>query len=500
MVALKLNGWTIPVEKAQLVLDEVGMKRRAWSGVQRRNLRVRKQAWAITTPSMAVEDALALENMLNCRGEYFPYDTDMFSAKGRYSTLTSPGGSIVTSSPTPKFGVGCLWAQAPSANLLSSNIATGTDTLGNTTGWIKCTLNESYGVTSGGGASTISSDTSLAWQGSRNLLTQTVSGGFYGAKTTVTGLTASTQYTFSMYCFGYLGLQASVVLQVYGSNNSNLATGSANLITSAGWTRISVTFTTPSGVTAVELRMGESLNNAYNWRTDGVMLNAGGTALTWADGGIPGISLAYDISKHVAPRPPNVALNGWFHTPTVGGYHAALGPLSGTYPQVILGYPSTNTVQLSLYDDAGSLTSQTLTQAPSSWQMFTVTLSTAAALARVLVNGVAGLSLALPTTLSLYKLNKLHVGNLAGASFFGGYVDELSYFPYLPSDAMLLARAVATKQQGLQPAFLVEGDFIPGLAINGIASDVKTQAAPRNSTTGAWASNAGKVSFTLAEV
>src|SRR3982750_4506642 len=240
MVALAINGLTIPVlgDAATQNEMEVGTWARSFSGKLRRNRRALKRTWALTTAPMLYGDAQALEGMLLARGEQWPGDTDAFSAKGMPPLLDN-GISVVTGGG--KFG-NALWPRGATVNMFSSNVATGTDTLTNTTGFRPGNPAGGYGYTPPSVFSAISSDSAQHWQGSRALKCVVSDGGGPGmGVATNLAVAASTTYTFSFYIrsavtvdmtrIGIFDQNGTVVIfdgavdgNPYGSNGSFRAT------------------------------------------------------------------------------------------------------------------------------------------------------------------------------------------------------------------------------------------------------------------------------------
>ena len=109
MSFLTLDGiaWPVAKDKAEKDILEIGYYGTAIDGSfigTRRNI---KRQWKLTTPPLSPSDALALKNLLLGLGHHWSFDTSVYSDKGL--TLSSGGlFQIITSSPTPKFGAGCL--------------------------------------------------------------------------------------------------------------------------------------------------------------------------------------------------------------------------------------------------------------------------------------------------------------------------------------------------------------------------------------------------------
>lgn len=133
----------------------------------------------------------------------------------------------------------------------------------------------------GGGTTTLTRDTTTAWQGSASL--KAVTDGTtnpQGAKAALAGTNyqANQSYIFSCYVKG-----ASGTIQIRASQEDNGVTlaSSANVTLSGSWQRISVVATMPASVPAlgVSLRVVTTSNQAITFNLDGLMIEPAANGL-----------------------------------------------------------------------------------------------------------------------------------------------------------------------------------------------------------------------------
>lgn len=107
MSYLTINGISVNVAltSASKTRDVIGAGiTRAQDGSARNNFNAKKWHLKAKTTPMLQTEALFLRTLLDGLGDRWNFDADLYSDKGAKGT----GGSVVTSSPTPKRGAGCL--------------------------------------------------------------------------------------------------------------------------------------------------------------------------------------------------------------------------------------------------------------------------------------------------------------------------------------------------------------------------------------------------------
>jgi hypothetical protein len=99
------SGLNIPVraETLQRETREIGDRATAYDGTMRLTRRARKVDFAFEMPPMSAADAFAWEHLLAGTGQYWSFDSTLYSTKGVPST-----GTAVRTPFGPKAGVGCL--------------------------------------------------------------------------------------------------------------------------------------------------------------------------------------------------------------------------------------------------------------------------------------------------------------------------------------------------------------------------------------------------------
>jgi hypothetical protein len=155
------------------------------------------------------------------------------------------------------------------SNLLTANQSTGTDTLGNTTGF-----NSTAGAT-------LSSSTEQASEGSRSLKVVTPGVALYeGTRwTSITGV-ASTPYTLTCKVLAPLGAKYRVNLtDMVDNNNQTSYTGTGE------WQDCSVSFTTDAHTTVAGYIVTDTSIQAITFYVDKMQLESGSVAHNWITGG-----------------------------------------------------------------------------------------------------------------------------------------------------------------------------------------------------------------------
>lgn len=491
MVALALNGWTIPVETATQSEAEVGSMARSYSGKMRRNRRALKRAWDVTTNPLYYDHAVALEGVLLARGEQWPGDTDVFSAKG-LPAIQDNGASVVLGGG--KYGA-AIWPRGATVNLLSSNQATGTDTLQTTSGF-RAANSGSYNNTST--YSVISSSTDQAWQGTRCLKCVTTSGGGAGQGLAIrAAVSPSTQYTLSFYIRSAVNIDVNAIFILDQNNQTQTINGSnPNFVaSSSAFNRRTVTFTTRATATSLDFFVTHYNDTTNTLYLDGLQLEASPAATTWGDGGFTGVNLAYDISSHMARGCEAFTVAGWLINPDVGGVAWQLtdGALGN---RLALSYSAANV--LTLTGPGGTV--NTAWAAPSVYTHVAVVVVPKLATVMVYMGGVlVTTSTGVLGSFAITAITRLYFGNNNGASQWKGYVDELLLLPYVAPSAQLAAQVALATTPALQPNLMASGDMVGGIPLNVLASDVRASYLGGVKPAG-FRSNLGKVQFTITEV
>lgn len=121
MAFLTLNGISLGiVQGAKRKELEIGAGlERAYNGDLLRSSQAYKRQWSLSSAPMTQAESVAWVALLQSRHDHWNFNTDKYSDNGLVAT-SDTGTSIITSSPSPKYGAGCL------------NIASGT---GNSIAW-----------------------------------------------------------------------------------------------------------------------------------------------------------------------------------------------------------------------------------------------------------------------------------------------------------------------------------------------------------------------------
>lgn len=288
MSGLVINGIDVPLtpDSGAVGSEELGSRRRTASGrlalARRGHVRTLGGSLAL----MRREEARAWEGLLRGLGDAWRFDLDgpvANLASGRLrqpltaENVSTRRAEIIAESTTveyrhPKFGDSCIALESATTNLFSSNVATGTDTGGNTTGFAAI------------GSASLSSSTVAAWEGERSLRVQ-CSASAQGARAAYTAAGSMTLFA-SVYLRGSSGEQVMVRLAQGGSSESK------TIALSSEWKRVEVG---PLNVSAGPVNFDiMSVTGANTFYADGFQLEEY-LATSWVDGSRGQPDLSYRL-------------------------------------------------------------------------------------------------------------------------------------------------------------------------------------------------------------
>jgi hypothetical protein len=539
MAFLTLNGVTTKIlaANASAVPVEIGKSDRLLGGEAYREVRATKRSWRVRARVLQEADAIPLMRMLIGRGHGFTFDTNADSVGGItpsgtpiYSTHTgtaavSPStssaspvlnykGSVLGAGayiPASKFGAGAIAVEKGTTNLLSSNVASGTDTSGNTTGF-----------TAVDGAA-LTSVTTAAWQGARSLqvvTSGTVNGVRGGVQTSPVSASASTEYVGSV----YIRTSTSTTVRCWLRDEVNGIDGPVlTITTTAGtWYRATdLTLGTGGGSPTVSLHVEEgTADSAITINADGWQIETGSYSTSWVNGTRAAGALSYPPGLLGVAR--DLTINAWVTAPDI----FALSP----YPTLVLlegdsGYSGLADPRVHVTFGAAAFnaefttragdgpgTSDTIASASNSvplnaWTMITAVLRTnpraGQAKKELWINGVqaATSSPSAVPDFSAATPQAFYVGNNAGAALWDyGHIDDLLVLPAAASASQIAAWYGAGVSQATLPRLAMGGDLLrTGETINVKASldDVRMVAAVLGST---FEANLREFDFTIEEV
>lgn len=487
MATLLLNNWRILLNDIVEQTLEIGSMDRAFSGKMRRMRRALKRQWSVRTTAMLQEDARAMEGMLLALGDAWPAETDAFSAKGM-APLANNGITAVTGAG--RYG-NAFWPRGASTNLFASNIATGTETSADTSGFVSRSGNAGFNSAINAGA-ILTSSTGQAWQGTRSLLVQMASEGIFGSASMQAACSPSTTYTFSCYIRPYVG---SVSLMVFAyTNGGGGGQSTATLCPNGAWTRLVYTFTTGASATILQVNVGESIDVGYQFYMDGIMIEPAASASAWVAQSAPGVDLVYDVFRIVRDASA-VTVGGWLINPTASGVAWRLAASAGT--AALLFYYSAGQMRAAWTNATGASTEIAAAWAtPTTYAHWAIVLSNTGSMALYL-NGILQTT-GMRTGGSVSALTRLQVGNNNATAQWKGYIDEPFIWPYAASSAQLAALATMPQAPSLMPQMQAQGDVMLGIATPVIASEVRTNYLHATLKQG-WRNNAATLQFTLSE-
>lgn len=292
MSFLTINGLTIPIARGgQTTPQLVGEFARAFDGNLLCDNRGFKRVWKFKTTAMKQSDAEIVRGILQGNGDIITFDTGIYSSKGMYTytaggtippvgyTIHSAtaadgdpvdematGGTFATAS---KIGAGSVAIEMATTNLCAQNVRTGTDTLGNTTGF-----------TADGGAA-LASSTDAYWQGSKSLKITTGAAADRGAHADALGFPGD--FCGSVYLKGTGNAKVILVSDVFDAAQVNI------VLDPNKWQRVIVNLTATLGATSTSLNVWSSDAAGITCYTDGWQIEyinpaANGCATSWTDG------------------------------------------------------------------------------------------------------------------------------------------------------------------------------------------------------------------------
>lgn len=311
MPFVKLDGVTIRVrdDGSKLKTEEIGTSGRVVGGSYQRTARVFKRAWFLKTTALEAQDAQRVSEFLRARGQAFRFvdansEGGLAPVAGVYTLRGISGGG--GTSPTPilnesKFG-GAVAVDLSTTNLFSDNVASGTDTLSNTTGFASVD------------GATLLSDTIRYISGARSLSIETatgVNGVRGGVSTSPIAALAATVYTASFYLMNRPGTSPQP-LRAYLSDIANGITGSIVTVTPLDeiWSRVVCQITTGALATTLALYVLEDVaDQGARFLLDNLQLEARTHATSWV---LPSTPRAGGVLRYSAGALRHFPIDGAF--------------------------------------------------------------------------------------------------------------------------------------------------------------------------------------------
>jgi len=517
MSFLTLNGLAVEVRDAgDSVYEpiEVGLDyTRGLSGRPWHTARAVKNKWKFETVPMVEANAVALVRMLLGQGHTFPFDTDLLSSGGLspttsvYELIKGIAADLQPITNAVKFGAniagGALAVEAAATNMLSSNVATGTDTSANTTGFTAIDL------------ATIATSTAAFFQGARSLSvisTLTTNGTLAGVKTNAVAASAATHYVGSVYVRAAVGSPSlGFAVRAYLNDEVNAIAGPVSTITlTANWQRIpDLTLTTGAGSPTISLYVTENVDASnITFYCDGFQLETGDVSTQWVNGTRAGAGLL-KYSTGLVSGLTDLTINTWIKLPVQATTRYLVHVLGND-----LGSAVRNTLRFS---SASSLINFTTNgNVPSSsniissgalnrnqWYMVTAVLRrnprSGQPAKELWVDGVLVASSLLTTHLpDLSTATGVSVGSFFTAAnpWHGGAIDDLMLLPYAVSSVQIASWAASGIPQTL-PRLIAAGDFLAGVPSILVRAVPKTVAYIPHASGSTFVENSGRVEFEL---
>jgi hypothetical protein len=461
---LSFYGFEVPVSPDGLAHtdDTIKADMRAVDGTLLRSRLVELRGLEFSTPITEAELGAALRDFLKSRGERWGFDlsgttADVYGAKGTpplTSVYGSRGSEVLDDGTTqvaiPKFGSGCVELAPATTNLYTSNVATGTDTNGDTTGFTA--LN----------SASLSSSAAAAWQGTKSLLVDSAASAGSGMQASKAACVASTVHTVSVYLRAASG---SPVVDVSLADVTNGSSSTPKVITlsTAHWTRVECTHSSGIGTPTMALKVYTHSGAAVHFYADGLQIEAQSYATTWVNGSRAAGDLSFRLGEHQTGD--DLTAMCWVLRGT-NGEPGTLLSIGSSSNYVRIGTDGADLIATATTggSDVAEIDVSLSTVADGTWHHVAVVMR------RNPVSGSYGLELyvdgvqvghdAPSGTLPTLSAPTLYVGSLAATSPWIGFVDELVVVPFGMTAAMIAA--FATRALTAWPDFLVGGDALFG--------------------------------------
>lgn len=483
MPFITLNGLTIALaaDAQSRAYDDSGRVSRGASGQLSKDRRFCKRKWDFKTVPLSQMDYLALRGFFHERATVFPFsgglthnlpDVLVSSQATNISYTSTTAADAQSWAGAAKFGTAALQVPSQTSNVFAANIATGTETSLNTTGFTAV------------GAATLSSDTAHAFAGTRALKLVSAAVGA-GWRTTAFATPAiGWRYAASFFVLGTAQpLTASIVA---GSTVLGSKTFTPN---PSVWQRIQLPadLVVPAATTDLHIRVTQIGAAAINCWFDNLQLETNGGAgnPSWVTPWVNGTRASAGYVSYQAPPASalfgsraGISINAWVGTLIRPGavvarilqssspapqpevalrcgtfFQGAVQPV-GLLPAVV----ASNGVTVS------GATAPSATWIDETWTMLTAVVTpnppvgeTSTALyvnGKISARGTSNLTALNPALFDL-----LYIGQDNGAYHLNAPLNDLAIFPYpLGADAIASLYGRATAQLSTWPLLTAEGD------------------------------------------
>lgn len=468
MPFIAFNSIAAKVVKATQTYTQLGESSRGFAGKARREVRATKRSWELHLRAMRPDEGYGLVQTLLGRGHGFPFDnTSMYSSGAVVPLVNSNVAQLLASDGGAIFCAkqfGAIAIDGGCTNLLSSNVATGTDTSATTTGF------------SAVDSAAISTSTTYSWQGSRVLKViadSAVNAIRSGAKTDAIAVSNLTAYAGSV----WVKAASAVSVRAYLRDETNAIDGTAVTVALAAstWTRIDnlLVTTGAAGSTLSLYVLEETADSGITFYCDGFQIETGSYSSAWVDGTRAASSLTY--SPGLVTSFVDLTVNAWMTMPSpdvqrtwltmasaMTGALLRLDTDGGAGPNVNLRFVTTGRhPTASDVVSIGSISRRVL-------HMVTVVLRknprSGQANKELWVDGVlvASSSVAAEDFPNLANVTALEIGARTGGTFgwTSGTIEELSLLPYAAGPTEILGWYGETSPQTKQSQLIMTGDLL----------------------------------------
>ena len=279
MPFISISGLTVPVLAGQnsRSFEDAGRASRGVTGQLTKDRLFLKRKFEMKTAPITLSDYITLRGFLHRNPVSFRFENNLNSNLQTAALTVSANGTAYASSVASDgtqvlgrtaYGSYALEPAGVGLNLWASNIATGTDTSSNTTGFTQV------------GTGTLTSDTARAWRGTRALRLVTSSAGA-GVRTMAFSGNSSGSYAASVFV---TGTAQPLLFEFYA--NATLLASTTFTPNATAWQRVKIVagIAAPVNPTDIHLKVTQSGATGGTFYLDGFQLEAQSFVTPWMDG------------------------------------------------------------------------------------------------------------------------------------------------------------------------------------------------------------------------
>lgn len=503
MSFLTLHGLTIPVAKGgDGAPDDIGSRERAFSGALLTDRRATKETWKFRTAPVNAVDADRIRRVIRGEGQYWPFDTDLYSSKGLPASTGAATATLLSCTAADASPVidgkftGSVTVSAASENILDADS--------------RDAENAPTGYWAVDGAA-IAGSTTHKWHGTKSVTCTTsaaVNSVFGGLKTLGYPAAGNAGHRF----FGSVYVKCvtaglSVTIQLKDEDTSALGTARTYTLTDANtWYRCAADIliggvdTTTIGIYVLE----GTVDSGMYFACDGFQLEKD-RMTAWVDG-------TRASSEHLdyawpAQDDSDFTINCWVRAPITGGLQriVTFGSAAAWSTSIVtLSIHTAGNAYVSHYHD--TVNTPLSSVAIPGWMAMTMLTVIGRRVPKtgehgleLYINGVYDNGASPPVLMHTSLADLVEVGQRGVADHFGGWIDCLQVLPYGATAAQIAAWYARTSEFAGLPRLDAEGAFTlqPSETVEGV---VKGGAYAGFMDNGVWTAAGRVLDFELEQV